>query len=692
MVMVSFLRVLAALASVGAALSPGRTPSRRQASGGEGEKLECFQLAQPVLGPDGPVPSWGRGGGDDGGERCEVLLMEHSFGWSYDLPFLGNYTPPDCAFNRVILDLTVVSAGHQFDRLALMYLGDTEVWRTSTAEPTEGGIAWTHRKDVTPFLSLWRTPQKLIFDLGNLIDETYTAPFNTTLTATFFSTAPGEDEGGEGGGEAGIEEAPADVIIPLSARRGGEGKASAWHVPETPAVATVTGFPRNARRAVVSVSANGQMDEEFWWYNVPPSDALAFEPTAGELAGKGGPFREVQVLLDGEVVGVQWPFPVVFTGGVSPTFHRPVVGPQAFDLREGEVDVTAWLPVLCDGGAHTLEIRVVGVDGAGEEVVVTEGVGGYWVVTGKIFVWVDEDEGAVTTGGTPSVTGNGNGDLAAAYTAWQLTRSADGVNESLHFALEARREISVSNTIVSQAGERRVSWTQSLGYVNNAVAESFGLDQLADLVITSRDVASDSYASDGAGDDGVSYVAESYYPLRAWSAVRIDGDTGGFTINATMRQGARITVGGAAVFPSGLEAFGGAAGAGAGMGGSRLATVKESVGYISRDGEGGGYGTGRTDQRFSFAGIPEGGGEAVPLYTREVRAENDVVLGDKETMGPDTIKVYSVSQAVGKGRATEWADEASLGRGVGRKVAGLLGEKGGERLELLSRVIGGMET
>lgn len=50
------------------------------------------------------------------------------------------------------------------DRLALMYFNDTEVWRTSTAEPTTApGIRWTYLKDMTEYLSLWNAPQKIIF-------------------------------------------------------------------------------------------------------------------------------------------------------------------------------------------------------------------------------------------------------------------------------------------------------------------------------------------------------------------------------------------------------------------------------------------------------------------------------------------------------------------------------------------------
>lgn len=51
-------------------------------------------------------------------------------------------------------------------------------------------------------------------------------------------------------------------------------------------------FPRNARRAVLSVSANGQQAEEFWWYAVPQSNSLSFAPTPDAMAGLR-PFREV---------------------------------------------------------------------------------------------------------------------------------------------------------------------------------------------------------------------------------------------------------------------------------------------------------------------------------------------------------------------------------------------------------------
>jgi hypothetical protein len=141
------------------------------------------------------------------------------------------------------MNFTVTSRGRQFDRLALMYFGDTEVWRTSTAEPTTNGIEWTYIKDMTEYMYFWESSQTLIFDLGNLVDSTYTGLFNTTLTATFFTS------------QETVE--PADLIIPISARNGASESASVFTLPGDNATNTIS-FPRNVNRAVFSISACGQ--------------------------------------------------------------------------------------------------------------------------------------------------------------------------------------------------------------------------------------------------------------------------------------------------------------------------------------------------------------------------------------------------------------------------------------------------
>jgi hypothetical protein len=116
--------------------------------------LEVFQIHPPVLTVtnNGALAITDDNNNSNGGHHennqtiCEKVLAVHSFGYSYGQPFIADYTPPACKFNRVTWNLTVVSAGRQFDRLGIVYLGNIEVFRTSTAEPTTNGIIWTYLK------------------------------------------------------------------------------------------------------------------------------------------------------------------------------------------------------------------------------------------------------------------------------------------------------------------------------------------------------------------------------------------------------------------------------------------------------------------------------------------------------------------------------------------------------------------
>ncbi|KAK4452449.1 peptide N-acetyl-beta-D-glucosaminyl asparaginase amidase A-domain-containing protein [Podospora aff. communis PSN243] len=573
--------------------------------------LKCFEVDQPVLLPGGAAESDGSGmlGGSGGGYEeskeggCTLLLMRRDFAWSYEDPFIGNYTPPNCKFNRVVLNFTSVSHGRQYDRLAIMYIGDTEVWRTSTAQPvTPPGIVWTYMKDMTQYLYFWKQPQKIIFDLGNLVNDKYTGIFNTTLTAHFFwSDVP-------------TDTAPAsDLIIPISARQSAKNAISQFTLPRDNASNSVT-FPTNARRAVFSVSANGQALEEFWWSNVLQSDIYTFNATAGQLTGNS-PFREVQVLIDGQLAGVSWPFPVIFTGGVSPGLHRPIVSVEAFDLREKEIDITPFLPLLSDGKEHTFSIRVAGLDDSLSPLnaKLTERVDENWYVTGKIFVWL-ADSSAATTGMPPT--------LSLSPPIINLTHkigtNADGMNSTLTYTVSVKRTLSIAGTINTSGTTSTTTWSQDLSYSNTGILTEFGYNAINDLVTTGID------ESKGAGAFKVSYS----YPLLANSTYNVTPQ-GNLSIWAHVKQGKSFSVSGASVYPDGLEAFGGSSR----FSGSSLVTTKEGVAAFWQSGDGyNASGWGTAEQVFRFGGVSKGGalGDVadVELYWRNVSAVNGSVVWD----------------------------------------------------------------
>lgn len=531
-----------------------------------------------------------------------------------------------------------------------MYFNDTEVWRTSTAEPTaHPGIRWTYLKDMTEYLSLWNSPEKIIFDLGNLITDVYTGSFNTTLTATFFND------------EVDVATAaPADLIIPISARKSSSDGVSQFTLPADNATNTVS-FPQNANRAVFSVSANGQSSEEFWWSNVLQSDTSAFSATAGDFTGYS-PWREVQVLIDGQLAGVQWPFPVVFTGGVVPSLHRPVVGPDAFDLKEHEIDITPWLPVLCDGNSHTFTIYVAGLlDDGASEASVTQTVAASWYVTGKVFVWLD-DEGSVTTGSAPVVEAL----PPSISVSSTLTQNATGANETLTYDTEVSRAFKVTSTVVSRNTSGTVSWTQDLSYSNKGFVSAYGFAQVNDFLISGTDEASSSSAA----AVGADYKTEYKYPLWCNSTYGYSPE-GNLTLYGRLIQGVQVYVEGAAVFPDGLEAFseGESGSAGPKYAGSLLDTTKDGTAYFFQYADrsnSSGYGS--TDQVFSFGGFTAPGGsiDAVPdqeLYRRHVAATNSTITRDEEFVADGGTTVTS-TESVGAASEKSYA-QAPLDGGNG---------------------------
>ncbi|KAL4985044.1 peptide N-acetyl-beta-D-glucosaminyl asparaginase amidase A-domain-containing protein [Aspergillus falconensis] len=469
--------------------------------------LEVFEVYQPV-----PF-------NDQNNSSCneEILLLNHVFGYSYGQPpyidinlyFPGYYDPPSCDFDTVRINLTVTSRGRQFDRLAHMWLGDVEVFRTSTAEPTADGIIWSYIKDLSQYNVLWHEPQKLIFDLGNLIDDIYTGSFNVTLMAQFSH-------------EKNVR--VADDVIPISTRSSALNLSSAFNVPSQEAKVSYR-FDSRVSRALVSISACGQSTEEFWWSNVFSSDTETFDNTVSELYGYS-PFREIQLYIDGILAGVVWPFPIIFTGGVSPGFWRPIVGIDAFDLRMPEIDISPFLPLLTDGFYHSFEIRVVGLDVStnGTATLSTE-VGSYWVVSGNIFLYLSDDIDeqlpmSAGSGQKPNIIAP-----APTFTITRdLERNSTGGNSSLAYSVLAERVITIKST--------DFLWSQNLSFSNVGLLNQQGLSQ-NNMQHTSG-TTSFGLLLDGDSFDELSFE----YPLIVNTTY---GDLdGGLTIDAWMRRGLRI--------------------------------------------------------------------------------------------------------------------------------------------------------
>ncbi|MER5215552.1 peptide-N4-asparagine amidase [Streptomyces sp. NPDC002838] len=306
------------------------------------------------------------------GHSCQVALAEAQF--RDFTPYKGTYTPPEgCGdrWSKVVLRLDGKVKGRQFDRLGYLHVGGVEIFRTSTPQPSPDGIEWSVEKDVTRYSDTFRGSRDVEMLIGNVVDDTYTGIIDVKVTLTFYLGKPAAHPG-----------KPAttpDRVLTLGGR------------------STLT-TPRNSERIVAEVYATGSGGgcEEYWYLTVP--DAAPYSCQAD-----GGPYREVQIKVDGQIAGIAAPFPTVWTGGWSNPFLWYVVpGPRAFDIKPIEYDLTPFAGILNDGRPHRVEVSVVGVP---------EGQSG-WSAPVNVLVWQDAKSAHV--GG--QLTVHQNGDLANSST------------------------------------------------------------------------------------------------------------------------------------------------------------------------------------------------------------------------------------------------------------------------------------
>ena len=334
-------------------------------------------------------------------------------------------------------------------------------------------------------------------------------------------------------------------------------------------------------------------------------------------------------------------------------------------MREHEIDITPWLPLLCDGASHTYEIRVAGLndDGAGHATI-SETVGSYWIVTGKIFLFLDKN-GTVTTGAQPNI----NTPPPTVAISSTITQTSNGTNATLAYNTAVTRDISISSTINTSNGTKTVYWTQKISYSNFNDITTEGTTQFTSQNTTGSDASSSGYAN--------TYS----YPITVLESFAQDATS--LEINGSISRGLDFNVFGPSVFPSGIQVFNVTTPSTVivpGMvqpqsiqlpsdlpvfQGSMLSTTQVGTAEY-RSATNGSYSFGTTTQDFSFRGAEVGEpGSTYELYTRHVEAVNSSVVADTQTLAGMTFglpttapgngvlqqgyNVFSINSLIGKG-------------------------------------------
>ncbi|KAF8990702.1 hypothetical protein BDZ89DRAFT_1086977 [Hymenopellis radicata] len=371
--------------------------------------LEDFQVTQPPIVPVGV-------------QECTVKVLQRDFAFSFGIP------PTDCgpvgSWSAITLNFTVTSNGTQFDRLGIFTFKNVEIWRTSTPEPTRGdGIIWTYIKDVTKYMPLFETTGTFILQLDNLIQTGLDGVYSTVLHATYYASTKE------------FPPAPkADLIVPLSTMANDTGNDAS--VPPA--------FSVFSQYSLVTIHGAHQLlssiQEEFWYLNAA-NDFISDLPD--DTTFPQGPFREVRLLVDGQVAGAAFPYAVIFTGGINPSLWRPISAYGALDEPTYFIDVTPFVPLLTDGNPHTFTLDVVSAE-------TDHTIDQNWFVSGLLQV--------ITDSSSAPTTGNITVYDVAPFAETSVSGTVSNSGADVNITVNATRNIHIEVT--------HVVWTQNLTFSN----------------------------------------------------------------------------------------------------------------------------------------------------------------------------------------------------------------------------------
>jgi len=206
-------------------------------------------------------------------------------------------------------------------------------------------------------------------------------------------------------------------------------------------------FPRNTVSAFAEIYASGNGDEEFWYFNVPTEFLSDLPPdtTFGD-----GPFREVQLLVDSQLAGAAYPYPVIYTGGINPACWSPITSYATLDSPTYFIDLTPFVGILADGNPHAITLNVVSEES-------NHTINSNWFVSAALQV--------VTGSSSKPTTGKITSYNVSPYSTTKSSAIVNGANTDI--TVTASRQLSIEAEIVAGDGSKTlVVWEQSLSYSN----------------------------------------------------------------------------------------------------------------------------------------------------------------------------------------------------------------------------------
>jgi len=370
---------------------------------------------------------------------CKVTLYQ-LFEFADFNPKSFTYTPPaNCPgpWAKVILEANFsINQGRQFDRTANIWIGPTNIYFGTTAEPSHNVARhWHVERDLTDYSSIFTVTQAGTVDLGNLVNSTFTSILHGSADILFYPLAQNQ-----------LPPRAADQVIAFSS--GPTGGTVALNTTTDLLEQTLT-LPTNITDLYFDVFAQSQFNDEFW-YSCVPNDV------ANELQSCGGTaFRESEVTIDGSPAGVAPVYPWIYTGGIDPYLWRPIPGVQTLNFLPYRVNLTPFAALLDDGQPHTIALSVFNADS-------------YFSATASLLLYLDA----------------GANKLTGALTENTLAVPVPNITENIHTTESGNIEGGVST---KSAHNFQISGyvNTSLGPVTTTVAQNINFSNLQYFKITS---------------------------------------------------------------------------------------------------------------------------------------------------------------------------------------------------------------
>jgi len=315
--------------------------------------------------------------------------------------------------------------------------------------------------------------------------------------------------------------------------------------------------------------------------------------------------------------------------GSLPGLWSPIVGIDAFDLQEHEIDISPWLGLLCDGAEHTFSIKVAGLSENGSTIAsISAPVNNSWSVTGKIFIWLDETN-SITTGPHPTIS-NSNPTILVTQSQTQNSTGVGGLNETLSYTTSVSRTLVISSTITSKSGSNPCSWTQILSHSDDVSWLDFGNTQINKITTSGTD------SSTGP----VVYSRTYSYPMFANTTAFTTPD-GNISLSALITRSKILSTSKSSIYPSGLQAF-----ANIPQTAKLVSTLSGTTLTTTQNGSAVQFQSPKTNISFAFGsstqeirlgGMSESGAMGMEpdteLYFRSVAANNGTLTKDIERVG-----------------------------------------------------------